>query len=454
MKSMTKAKMWCFALGQLGWSILSGLISNWLVYFYQPDAASIQAGQTVFIPQGLVIGGILTIIGLITAVGRIFDAVTDPMVAYFSDRCTSKLGRRIPFLKWIALPFGIVTIMVFMAPVQKISTINSVWLFIFIALYYLCITMYCTPFNALIAELGHTQKERLDISTYISLTFIVGTAIAYMSPVIWNIFEPSLGRVTAMRLTFTVLGAIGTIFLFVPVFTIREKDYAEASPVSDNIIQSLGKTFAEKNFRIFVGSDLTYFIGLTMFQTGLPFFVTALLKLPEQMSTVLFVVMTACSLVFYPFINSIVPKVGKKRFVLFAFLFFTIVFAVTGFCGDPLCINHTAQGFIIVIAASLPMAIFGILPQAIVADVAQYNFIRTGENRDGMFYAARTFCFKLGQSLAMLLFTSFATVGKAAGTGYRLVALVAAAFLLAGGIVMLFFNEKKITTAIKNKRID
>ena len=42
--------------------------------------------------------------------------------------------------------------------------------------YYLSITAYCTPYNALIPELGHTQQERLNISTVISFTFIAGTA--------------------------------------------------------------------------------------------------------------------------------------------------------------------------------------------------------------------------------------------------------------------------------------
>ena len=63
MKSLSTGKNWLFATGQFGWSLLSGLISNWLVYFYQPDEASIAQGQTIFIPQGLVVLGIFTVIG-------------------------------------------------------------------------------------------------------------------------------------------------------------------------------------------------------------------------------------------------------------------------------------------------------------------------------------------------------------------------------------------------------
>ena len=55
MKKLSTAKIWQFAAGQFGWAMLSGIISNWLVYFYQPDQVAISQGQTVFIPQGLVV---------------------------------------------------------------------------------------------------------------------------------------------------------------------------------------------------------------------------------------------------------------------------------------------------------------------------------------------------------------------------------------------------------------
>ena len=201
MKKLTTAKIWQFAAGQFGWALLSGIISNWLVYFYQPDETAISQGQTVFIPQGLVIFGVFTIIGGITAFGRIFDAFTDPMIASWSDRCTSKNGRRIPFLKGASLPLALSTVLVFWSPANENSWINAAFLFVMILAYYLSITAYCTPYNALIPELGHTQQERLNISTIISFTFIAGTAVAYLAPTIWGALIPSFGRVNAIRVT-------------------------------------------------------------------------------------------------------------------------------------------------------------------------------------------------------------------------------------------------------------
>ena len=211
---------------------------------------------------------------------------------------------------------------------------------------------------------------------------------------------------------------------------------------------SLVKTFRNKDFRIFVGSDVLYWIALTMFQTGLPFFVTSLLGLQESMATVYFVLMTALSLVFYIPINIIAKKVGKKKLVLVAFFLFAGTYLYTTFLGSGLGISPEAQGYILAIAAALPMAIFGILPQAMVADISQSDSIATGENREGMFYAARTFAFKMGQSASMLIFTGIVTIGAVNGTGYRIAAGVAAGVCLLGGIVLFGFNEKKINNSI------
>lgn len=448
MKSLSTRKIWLFAAGQFGWSLLSGLISNWLVYFYQPDEASITQGQTLFIPQGLVVFNIFTLIGGITAFGRLFDAFTDPWIASLSDRCTSEKGRRIPFLKWASLPLALSTVLVFWSPVNENSWINAAFLFAMVMAYYLSITAYCTPYNALIPELGHDQQERLNISTVISFTFIAGTAVAYLAPIIWGTLIPVFGRVNAIRVTFAVMAIIAFLCMQIPVWTIREKDYVNTVPSQDTAFSSLVSTFRNGEFRKFVGSDIFYWIAITMFQTGLPFFVTSLLKLPETMTTIYFVGMTALSLIFYIPINKLAPRLGKKKLILGAFGIFILSFLYTGFLGRITLIPANIQGFILMVTASLPMAVFGILPQAVVADIAQSDARRTGSNREGMFYASRTFAFKLGQSLSMLLFTAISTIGTSSGTGYRIAAFIAAAFCLLGGIVFLFYNEHKINQSL------
>ncbi len=442
MKQLTTKTMWLFAIGQLGWSLLAALITNWLVYIYQPDATNIAAGQTVFIPQGLVILGIATVVGGITALGRLFDAFTDPWIANRSDNSKNPKGRRIPFMKAISIPFAVVTVLVFWSPVNGISGWNVAWLLITLLLFYLCMTTYCTPYNALIPELSHTNEDRINISTYISVTFLLGSAIAYAAPFIWGALEPSFGRVAAQRITFAGMALVALVCLLVPVYTIKESDYAAPTPAGGDAFTSLKKTFANRQFCIFVGSDVLYWIALTIFQTGLAFFVTSLMGLPETMTTVLYLGMTILSFACYLPVNRISKKMGKKKLVLIGFSGLSGVYLLTAFSG-LFGISGYLWGAVVVVCAAFPMAILGILPQAIVADIALSEAITTGESREGMFYAARTFAFKVGQSVAMILFTAFASLGSG-GFGYRVAAVAACAICVAGAVVLAKYNETSV----------
>ena len=118
-------------------------------------------------------------------------------------------------------------------------------------------------------------------------------------------------------------------------------------------------------------------------------------------------------------------------------------------------------GILICVVAAFPMALLGIIPQSIVADVAEADGIVTGENREGMFFAARTFAMKWGQSLAMLIFTSLAIIGttqntnandiSASKTGLTIVAAVAVVFCLLGAAILAAYREKKVMKIISDK---
>ena len=477
-----------FAIGQLGWSMLSGIISAWLVTFYLPTNNDTLAGATPYIVPGLVIGGFMTVLGLITALSRIFDAVTDPLIASLSDRSKNPKGRRIPFMKVAAIPLSIVTVLLFCAPVAGQSAWNIVWISVAIVLFYLFMTMYCTPYNALISEFGKTQEDRMFISTAISLTFFAGTLLAYLpfvfagasydantgvvaGKIVTNILTGAGMGIEAAyawsyRICFIVLAVIATVAMLLPTFLLKEKDYVDTKPSDENVIKSLVSTFKNKDFRTFSLSDIMYWVGLTMFQTGLPFFVKISMGFDAGMVMVFMGGMTVLSAVFYPFVTKMVKKFGKKKLVIAGFLGLAICYAIAGISSIPGLLPEQgaanglswAFGAAIMIISALPMALLGIIPQSIVADVAEAEAVTTGQNREGMFFAARTFAMKFGQSLAMILFTSLAVAmpdpsstgdevfpGKA---GMFLVAAAAVLFCVAGAVILLFYREKKIMKTI------
>ena len=461
MKRLTKAQMWIFAIGQLGWSILGGIINTWLVTFYLPTQNDVDSGAIKYITPGLVIGGFLTVLGLITAFSRVFDAVTDPLIATMSDRSRNKRGRRIPFMQYAAVPFAVTTILLFCTPVQATSWVNALWVSIFIVLFYLFMTMYCTPYNALISEFGKTQEDRMFISTAISLTFFAGTLLAYL-PFLFagSLRDAGASFAWSYRAIFIVLAVIALVAMLLPTFLLKEKDFVDAEPSNSNMFKSLTSTFKNKEFKKFVGSDIMYWIGLTLFQTGLPFFVKVSMGLDEIWVTVLMGAMTALSACFYPFVTKLVMKFGKKRLVIAGFVGLAIAYLVTAMI-NVIPLPGIVYGILIVLIAAFPMSLLGIIPQSIVADVAEAEAVTTGENRQGMFFAARTFAMKFGQSIAMLAFTSLAILGVEqdltsndivpSTTGLMIVAIVAIVFCSLGAIILSFYREKHIMNIIAKK---
>ena len=438
-KQITNKLLWIFAVGQFGWSLLSGVVSNWMVYYYtgSPDA---QNPNTGIFASGITQNPILfrlTLFGLVLAVGRIFDAITDPLIAGWSDRSNYKGGRRIPFMRAIAIPFALVTIALFMVPQTGNVALNDVSLFVLLMVFYLFMTIFCTPYNALIAELGDTQEHRINVSTYISFTFIVGQSLSFMLPNLAGMLEGALGQAGSIRMAVAIMAAIACAAMLVPSFYIKERDYIDSKPSQTRAFSSLLKTFKNGQFRRFVYSDVIYFFALTLFQTGLAFYETKLMEIEDTWTFVLTATMTFISVLLYPVVNRLAPRLGKKKLIVTGFFAYSVVFLITSLCGKGL---H--WGFIVAVCASVPMAILGILPQACVADVAELSRLESGEDRSGMFFAARTFAFKMGQALAMVVFTSV-TVSETTQS-YRNTAIIATVTCVIGACLFLLYNERMI----------
>ncbi|MDO9592486.1 MAG: MFS transporter [Erysipelotrichaceae bacterium] len=443
------SKQIAYSLGQFGWSLLSGLVASYLIFYYIPTKES---GISVFIPQ-VVFVGFITIIGAITMLGRLFDAVTDPWIATLSDRSKSKKGRRISFMQLASFPFALTTVLVFWSPIDGVSTINAIFLTVTLLLFYFFLTMYVTPFFALLSELGHTPEERLNLSTYISVTWFLGAAVASQAPILWNIFQGmGYSTVVSMRIAMTILAGIGLVFLLIPVLAIDEKRYCESVPSELKMIESMKATFRNKEFRMFVFSDLVYWVAITIFQSSLLYYITILLKLPDTMFGILFMGLGVGSFLFYVPINIIAKKIGKKLLLIIAFCIFLAVYVYGAFLG-LMPFDTTIQAYVMVLLAAIPMAIFGILPNVVVADIAEYDARKTGVRREGMFFGTRTFMSKIGQMFSMLILSGLLlSQGDVSNEmSIRLTAIAAAAFCIVGLIFLLMYDEKKILEGITDK---
>lgn len=443
-KKLPLRKQIGYSIGQLGWSILINIVSLQLVYFYIPPEGS---GIKVFITQ-VVFLVVLNTLTLLAASGRLFDAITDPLIANLSDGWKGKKGRRIPFLMVGAFPAALFCTLMFVPIVNGQSGWNIVWLFFMQILFYLFLTVYVTPFFALLPELGHTANERLNLSTWISITYALGIMVAGVIPNIATALSGALGitdKALSIQIAVAIVAFIAMLLMLVPVFSIDEKKYAEGKPSTTPLFEALRRTFKNKNFIYYVVADFTYFMGLTIVMTGLLYYITVLLGLEEALMGALLPIMIVVSFVFYPIVNILAKKFGKKILVTGSFFFMGAIFFFIYFMGR-LPIPEIVQAYAVVILYAFPLAFLGVLPNAVLADIAEHDALKTGVRQEGMFFAARTLMQKFGQTFGVLTFAALTSLGKDPGNdfGIRLSGMVGFALCIFAGVYFLKYNEKKL----------
>jgi glycoside/pentoside/hexuronide:cation symporter, GPH family len=436
-------KQLIYASGMIGWSIMTNLVLVMLTYFYLPPK---HAGLTPFIPQ-LLIFGLLNIMPVILASGRLVDAVFDPFIASLSDKSNNPDGRRIPFMRWAVLPTVLFCCLTFFPPVKHESITNAIWLTFMLIFFFMSFTMYIIPYNALLPELTRTDAEKVKLSSFQQVGFVLGMIIAGLVNNYADLVQHHLhiqSRDTAVQYTIWALCLFGGIVLLLPALFINEKRYSRSKPSHTPLLPAIRKTFSNYNFKYYLISDFSYFMALSIISSGLMYFVTVLLKLPESEGGPILGGMVVLSLLFYPLINYLSKKIGKKPIVLFSFALLGLIFIGFYFLGK-LPFSAHAQIYTIAALASFPLASLGILPTAILAEIAQQDARRTKENREGMFFAVKFLFVKLGQTLGIALFTYLTIFGKDKGHdfGLRLNGICGCILCMLAFIFFTRFKEKR-----------
>ena len=100
------------------------------------------------------------IMGLIFSASRIWDAVSDPVVGYLSDRTRIRYGRRRTWILASTLPIGAAFIMVFAPPAGLTGAGLVIWMAVAIIGFYSAMTVFFVPHLSLGAELSSSYHER------------------------------------------------------------------------------------------------------------------------------------------------------------------------------------------------------------------------------------------------------------------------------------------------------
>jgi len=411
-------KQLAYTCGMIGWSMMTNTIIVMLPYFYLPPTNS---GLMPLVPQ-LLVFGVLNLLSVIAASGRFVDAIYDPFIASLSDKSTNPKGRRIPFMKWAIIPAVFFCCLTFSPLVKGESIYNAVWLTVNMICFFMGATTYIIPYNALLPELTETAAEKVKLSSFQQVGFIIGIVFSALINNFADLLQKNFTiteRDSAVQYTIWGMSILAGLFMLIPVLFINEKKYSRGKPSHLPLLPAIRKTFSNSNFKYYLVSDFSYYMALSIISSGLLYFVTVLLHLPESKGGVLMGTMVLFSLVFYPLINYLSKKIGKKPIVLFSFALLSLIFVAIFFLGK-FPVSSNIQIYTLVLCAAFPLASLGILPNAILAEIAQYDANQTGENREGMFFAVKYLFVKLGQTLGIALFAFLTVYGKDPGNDYGL----------------------------------
>lgn len=452
MKEVSRRTVINFCLPQFAVGLFTTMLNNYLIYFYQPTEAS---GLPVLITQGYIFLGILTVIGLIKAIGHVIDAFSDPIVAGISDKSKNKGGRRIPFMKWSAIPFALSALLIFWSPSTN-PIFNNIWLAVFIWAYFIFYTFYMVPHNALLPEMISNEGKLVDAYTWSSLFFVVGSMLGYATPALVSVLKKSFGLspILAWRLTFLVFTVIGVVLLLIPAMTIKEKEYVNSVRPTVSLGKSLKHAFSNKHFVLVTLGQLFEGTGMSFFQACIMYYITELMGIPEEQSIIIMAASIIGSLILYPVINKWSKAKGKKVPMIVGCIVFTVAEFLICFADIFPKDHKLAIAVLFALFVSLPFAVLNILPSSMMADVIQYDTAKTGINQEGTFAAAKSFVTKMGTSLAIMIVPSLVVIGAVEGEsvgqkGLMLSAVVGGLFTLAAVIVYFFYNEKEVLSVVR-----
>ncbi len=429
-----------------GWSLIDSIFMTFYVAFLLPPREKIAAGMVQFISNKAFLG-IFTVLGSIMIFGRIVDAVADPLVASWSDTSRSPLGRRRLFLIMGGLPLALFSVLVFFPPVPHVSWVNALYLALVFGGYFFAFTVYVGPYLALIPELGHSDAERIGMTTAQGYFSLIGNAVVMIGgPLLLSHFMARDPAVTAYRKMAISLAIPGLIVAYLAVFVVDEKRFSSAKPSNVPLKESFLKTLRNRAFIMYLLANLALWFVLNIIRSSAIPITLTLAKADEAFASTMFTSLFGAAAIFFPLVWWLGRKIGKKLTMmigLIGFSIFSSMFSLTGIVAvDPklwIIVNAALMG--------LPVAVLLVIPNVILAELCDLDAKRTGERREAMFFGVQGFFMKLNLGISTaILALMYSLFGKDISNplGVRITPVIGGVVALLGLIAVLQYPENEI----------
>ena len=382
-----------YGLGYLPVALTTDVTLTWLLKCYRPDPTDTRW-------QVLVTA---TAFAVAVVVGRVVDGLADPLVGYWSDRLSSRLGRRKPFILIGAPVWAAVFVFIWTPPTPGVSLANAVYLGGMLSVFFFVYTFVVCPYLAMLPEITPSRTERVALTSWQAAFAIVG-AVGGM------VLAGYLIEHFGYRAMGLCLAPVIVLCAWAPLFVPQPQ--TGFKPSSFPLRPALAWTFRNPLFPAYALAALLFWIALRMMLLTLPKLLEVRTHAGEaSVGAILGIALLAAGLML-PFMPRLSSRIGKKRLLLGGLLYLGILMLPLPFLGAlPIPLSPLGQAFLLLALAGPAMATVFTLPNAILADIVDRDEQSTGERREAMYYAVQGLITNLGMgfggALAALLLDRF-----------------------------------------------
>jgi len=330
--------------------------------------------------------------GWAVGIGKVWDAVNDPLFGLVSDRIRTRWGRRRVFLLFGAVPLGLTFMLMWLVPPLGPLGLTAYYAVTFI-LFDTAFTLIHVAYNALTPELTPDYDERSSLNGYRMVYSISGTlgAIIFATVLGWSVTDP--------RTLFAIVGVTLGLASMVPplvVYKVTWEKGAEDQPPPLPWRQALAATLGNRPFWMVMGLYLLSWTTASILAADLVYFANYHLRVPEQ-ANYFVLVAEGAAILFIPLWVWVARRLDKKRaFILGTVSWIGILLLLSFIHSDQVGLAYALAAL-----SGSGIATAYVIPWAMVPDVVEHDELQTGQRREGSYYAFASFFQKLATGLAV-----------------------------------------------------
>ncbi len=330
--------------------------------------------DTVLVPLGY--------IAMAVAFARAFDAITDPLMGWITDRTKTRWGRRRPWMMLGAPLCALAFVALFTPPLGLEPMAAARWFTVTFVLFFLASTMYGIPHYGLGPEITLDYKERLSLFGWMEGFAVLGTMVAAAIPAM---LISSLGSARAAYSTFAMaMGVLLVLSYTVLCIRIRERpDFYQRE--SNPLIPGIRRVLRNRPFRVLLGVYLAASVTGAIPGLMMPYFTKYVLQPenPERWIGIFLLTYFASAFLFMPLWIRAARRFGKKPIYLITLASGGAGSAALFFVGE----GDLWQTFVILVWAGSSFGVRLFLAPSMQADVIDYDEFLTGKRREAQYGA-------------------------------------------------------------------